>query len=92
MAVRKDVEDGQDELNFSTWDEDDNDDNDADDAIETIESGSMPPSSYTLIHRDAPLSSEERALLIEALRIIDEQGNNEDDRSRPGGGGEREDD
>jgi len=68
--VRKDVEDGRDELNFSTWDEDDND---ADDAVETIESGSMPPRRYTLIHRDASLSSEEKAVLIEALRIIDEQ-------------------
>jgi hypothetical protein len=68
--VRKDVEDGRDELNFSTWDEDDND---ADDAIDTVESGSMPPRRYTLLHRDARLSSDEKALLIEALRVIDDQ-------------------
>ena len=45
--VRKDVEGGRDELNFSEWDP-----HDAEDAIEMIEAGSMPLDRYVLIHRD----------------------------------------
>jgi hypothetical protein len=78
--VRKDVEDGRDELNFSTWDEDDND---ADDAIETIEDASMPPRQYKLLHPDARLTADERALLIEALRVMEGE---RDDAERGGGG------
>ena len=74
--VRKDVEDGRDELNFSTWDEEDTE---TDDAIETIESASMPPRQYKLLHTDARLSSDERALLIEALRVMDEDGGDDSD-------------
>ena len=40
--VRRDVEGGRDELNFSRWDEDAGE---ADDAIETIEDGSCRPGS-----------------------------------------------
>src|SRR4029453_5119306 len=36
----RDVEQGRDELNFSTWDEDDGED---DDAAEAVAEGSMPP-------------------------------------------------
>jgi Haem-binding domain len=74
--VRKDVEDGRDELNFSTWDEDDND---ADDAIETIEDGSMPPRRYTILHRGASLSEDEQRVLIEALRVLEERGGRGED-------------
>jgi Haem-binding domain len=38
--VRRDVEQGRDELNLSRWDEDAGE---ADDAIEVVEEGSMPP-------------------------------------------------
>ncbi len=67
--VRRDVEQGRDELNFSDWDDDASE---ADDAIETIEDGSMPPRQYTLIHRDARLDADEAAVLADALRRIGE--------------------
>jgi hypothetical protein len=75
--VRRDVEQGRDELNFSTWDEDDNE---AEDAAETIEEGEMPPSRYTILHRDADLSDEEEQVLIDALLAMDEDRGDEDNR------------
>jgi Haem-binding domain len=70
--VRSDVESGRDELNFSDWDRDAGE---ADDAVESIETGAMPPDRYTLIHRDASLSAEERAVLVTALlAMADEDG------------------
>ena len=81
--VRRDVDRGRDELNFSTWEDEDND---ADDAAETIEDGSMPPRQYKLLHPDARLSDEEEQLLVEALRTIDEGRGGDDDNSGPGGG------
>lgn len=65
--VRRDVEEGRDELNFSEWDDDADE---ADDAIETIIDGEMPPRQYTLVHRDAALSDADRATLIEALTTM----------------------
>ena len=62
--VRSDVENGRDKLNFSEWDEDEGE---ADDAVEQIESGAMPPGRYTMIHRNASLSAEERDVLVSAL-------------------------
>jgi Haem-binding domain len=75
--VRRDVESGRDELNFSTWDRDDGR---ADDAIETIVEGSMPPDRYTMIHRGARLTDAEAQRLVDALAVLDEQrGNGGDD-------------
>lgn len=65
--VRRDVDQGRDELNFSEWDDDSGE---ADDAIETIEDSTMPPQQYALIHRDAVLDDDEAAALIEAVRSI----------------------
>ncbi len=82
--VRRDVDAGRDELNFSTWDDDDND---ADDAAETIEDGSMPPRQYRLMHSDARLSDAEKELLIAALLSIDgEHGDDRDDGDNSGPG------
>jgi hypothetical protein len=82
--VRRDVDAGRDELNFSTWDDDDND---ADDAAETIEDGSMPPRQYRLMHSDARLSDAEKELLIAALLSIDgEDGDDRDDGDNSGPG------
>ena len=67
--VIRDVEEGRDELNLSTWDEDDGE---ADDAIETIQDGSMPPLRYLLMHPSARLTDEERAVLVDALRTMDD--------------------
>ena len=65
--VRRDVEEGRDELNFSDWDP-----GDADDAVETILDGEMPPGRYTMIHRDASLSDEQIDALIAALRQMEQ--------------------
>ena len=67
--VRRDVENGRDELNFSTWDRDDGE---ADDAADEVLDGSMPPSRYEMLHPDARLSDEEIDLLVNALLEMDE--------------------
>ena len=72
--VRRDVDAGRDELNFSEW----GDDSDADDAAETIAEGSMPPSRYTLLHPDARLSDEEKRQLIAALEAMERDGDRDD--------------
>jgi len=68
--LTRDVEQGRDELNFSTWDEDDGE---ADDAAEAVADGSMPPRRYVLVHPDAALSEEERQVLVAALEAMDRQ-------------------
>jgi Haem-binding domain len=79
--VARDVEQGRDKLNFSTWDEDDGEADDAD----AVADGSMPPRRYLLAHPDAALSDAERQVLIDALRAMDEARRG-GDRSGPGGG------
>jgi hypothetical protein len=64
------VDQGRDELNFSTWDEDDGE---ADDAAEAVADGSMPPRRYVLVDPDAALSEEERQVLVAALEAMDRQ-------------------
>ena len=66
--VTRDVEQGRDEFNFSTWD---SDDGGADDAGEAVADGSMPPRRYVLVHPDAALSEEERQVLVAALEAMD---------------------
>jgi hypothetical protein len=83
--VRRDVEAGRDELNFSRWDRDAGE---ADDAADAVRDGSMPPRQYTLVHRGASLSDDEVAALAAALETMDEG----DDRSGPGGGDDGEGD
>ena len=63
--VRNDVEGGRAEMNFSEWDEEDADA--AEDAAELIIEGRMPLPNYRRIHKDARLSDEEAAILIDAL-------------------------
>jgi hypothetical protein len=67
--VRRDVENGRHELNFSDWE---HDDGEADDAIDAVLDGEMPPGRYTMIHRGARLDDDELAVLVEALRQMDE--------------------
>jgi Haem-binding domain len=80
--MARDVEQGRDKLNFSTWDEDDGE---ADDAADAVADGSMPPRRYLLAHPDAALSGAERQVLIDALQAMDEARRG-GDRSGPGGG------
>lgn len=68
--VRRDVDEGRDELNFSDWDEARGE---IDHAIRTIEDGEMPPSQYMLVHGDARLTNAEQSTLITALQLMDER-------------------
>jgi heme-binding protein len=79
--LARDVEQGRDKLNFSTWDQDAGE---AGDAAEVVADGSMPPRRYVLVHPDASLSDAERQVLVAALEAMDRGGG---DRSGPGGGG-----
>ena len=67
--VRRDVDLGRDELNFSEWDDHDSE---ADDAADAVLDGSMPPRRYTLLHPGAVLSAAEKATLAEALVAMDD--------------------
>jgi Haem-binding domain len=78
--LARDVEQGREKLNFSTWDEEDGE---AGDAAGTVPDGSMPPRRYVLPHPGAALSEAERQVLVEALEAMDRGGG---DRSGPGGG------
>jgi hypothetical protein len=84
--VARDVEQGREALNFSTWGEDEGE---TDDAAETVADRAMPPRRYQLVHPDAALSDAERQVLIEALQAMDRAGegggNGDEDRSGPGG-------
>jgi hypothetical protein len=77
--VQRDVDRGRAEMNLSEWDPSDNE---ADDAIEQVEEGSMPPRQYTVIHRDAALSAEERQILIDAFAQMSSDGSSGRDRGR----------
>ncbi|MBI5090777.1 MAG: heme-binding domain-containing protein [Actinobacteria bacterium] len=65
--VRRDVERGRDELNFSDWADAEGE---RDDAIEVIREGEMPPSQYTRVHRGASLTDAEATVLIAALQTM----------------------
>ena len=80
--VRKDVEAGREELNFSEWDKDADR---ADDAAEAVASGYMPPTRFTVLHPDARLSDDEIAKLVSALTSIDETRGGDDSSGRGGG-------
>jgi len=81
--VRRDVEEGRDALNFSTWDQGEQE---AHDAAEAVDEGSMPPTQYTFLHRDAKLSDSEKQVLIDALEAMDHGGGGGGDNSGRGGG------
>jgi mono/diheme cytochrome c family protein len=65
--VQSDVDEGRGIFNVSEWDRSQPA---LEEISEVISEGEMPPSKYTLIHRDAKLSSDERTALIDALRQI----------------------
>jgi Haem-binding domain len=78
--LARDVEQGREVLNFSTWDEDEGEADDAADAVADVE---MPPRRYLLVHPDAALSDAERQVLVQALTALDRDRG--EDRSGPGG-------
>jgi Haem-binding domain len=81
--VRRDVEQGRDELNFSDWGDDADE---ADDAVEQLVDGSMPPAQYVALHPDADLSAEEESQLAAALSRMDEQDDDDNDDNSGRGG------
>ena len=93
--VRSDVEQGRDELNFSTWD---TGKGKVEDAMEVVAEGSMPPDSYTRIHRGSDLSEAEVDALVAALAGLPNaggEGGGDDGGGRDGdddGGGHDADD
>jgi hypothetical protein len=86
--VRRDVEDGRDKLNFSTWD---TGPGSVDDAIDQAAGGSMPPDQYTRIHGGAELTEDEVATLVAALAQMPDAGDGNgggDDGGGDDGGGD----
>lgn len=63
--VYNDVQGGRENLNFTRWDKPQ--EPSAQEVAEIVRSGEMPPLQYTLIHRNAKLSSSERAALAAGL-------------------------
>jgi Haem-binding domain len=74
--VRSDVEEGRDKLNFSTWD---TGPGEVEDASEVVAEGSMPPDTYTRIHRGTDLSEAEIDTLVAALGQMPNTGGGDDD-------------
>jgi hypothetical protein len=66
--VRRDVENGRHELNFSDWDDAEGG---LDDAVDALRDGSMPPDQYRLMHPGARLDDEEVERLVAALEAMD---------------------
>lgn len=66
------VEEGREELNFSNWEALSNSKKakKSEDIVEVLEKKEMPLISYTIIHRDAVLTSEESELLIKWAKAI----------------------
>jgi hypothetical protein len=63
--VQRDVEEGRETLNFSEWDRPQGE---LDEVAEVILEGEMPPWTYTLLHADARLSSQQEQQLVAGLR------------------------
>lgn len=62
--VQRDVDEGREHLNFSTFT---SDPRDADEAAELAESGEMPPWFYLPLHAEARLSEAETRELVDGL-------------------------
>lgn len=62
--VQSDVDEGRGVMNFSEWDKPQPS---IDEVVEQISGGEMPPSKFTIIHKDAKLSDTEKQTLIDGL-------------------------
>lgn len=65
--VTWDVLQGRQALNFSNWGTGTHSNDVGAEAIGAIQSGSMPPSIYLVLHRDAALFAQEQQQLIDGL-------------------------
>jgi len=65
--IKKHVDEGRDELNFSEWGIYSlrRKDHKLDEIIELVEENEMPLKSYLLVHGDASLSAEQKAQLVD---------------------------
>lgn len=89
--VAKDVREGREELNFSTWQE-----NDMikklgllDDISTEVEEGNMPMGIYTLMHPSAKLTDEQRDLIVAWAEdtmdvVVEEEDDDEEDWEEEG--------
>jgi len=64
--VQNHISEGRSSLNFSEWDRPQR----VGEARETVLGGSMPPTSYTLLHPSAKLSDAEKQVLVAALESL----------------------
>ena len=73
--IQDHIEEGREHLNFSQWNAYSNEKkaHKAEEAYEELEEKEMPLESYTFIHGDARLSNEQRKLLEDWFRIIEEK-------------------
>ena len=69
------IEEGREHLNFSEWGiySSEKKEHKAEECWEEVEEEEMPLTSYTVVHRDADLSEEQRALLIAYFKDIEEK-------------------
>ena len=69
------IQDGKDELNFNEWAEysDRRKNSKLRSIISQIEEDKMPLDSYTLIHKDAILSDEDKEMLFSSLQELDQK-------------------
>lgn len=72
--IKKHINEGRRHLNFSEWGNytSKKADHKLEECIENVQEGEMPMSSYTLIHKDAEISKEQKNALLKwfkALRI-----------------------
>ena len=64
--ITHDVSEAREKFNVSMWGVQKR--NKGKDAAEEVEAGDMPPLIYTVMHKDARLSKEEKEMLIEGLK------------------------
>lgn len=62
--VARDVREGRQHLNFSTWDQPNED---PEKILDMVRDGDMPLKKYTLLHPEARLNDQERAALLAGL-------------------------
>lgn len=62
--IQHDVDEGREDTNFSEWQRRQKE---SSEAAKTVQKGKMPPWTYTLVHPEARLTSEERSALIRGL-------------------------
>jgi hypothetical protein len=65
--VQRDVDEGREKLNFSTWGQGKQE---IDDAIEVLQDGEMPPWNYLPTHPEARLSEREKEALARGLAAL----------------------